>query len=318
MKKRTLLILSALALCSVASQAQQPAGDPIRIIVPLSPGTPSDSVTRIVATAMAEQLKRPVVVDNKPGANGLVAVQDLMRSKPDGNTLMLGGMSPVALNYAILKNLPYDSRRDFTHIGGMYNTFQGYMVASALPVKDFAEFVAYAKAHPGKVSVAQYSALTQLQFAALGRLAGIQLLTVPYKVTTTAYTDVMAGTVDATLADIASALNFAKSGKVRVLAINLPERNALAPGLPTAAETVPGLAVPVWSGLIGPAGMPRDVVLKLNGVLNAVLAQKDVAAKIGEGASVVWPTTPEEFSKHIDTEITRWTKLARDAGIQPE
>ncbi|MBB6557503.1 tripartite-type tricarboxylate transporter receptor subunit TctC [Acidovorax soli] len=317
MTKRIFLISAALALAASATFAQ-PSGDAIRIIIPLSPGTPSDSVTRVVATAMAEHLKRPVIVDNKPGANGILAVQDLMRSKPDGNTLMLGGISPVALNPAVIKNLPYDPRRDFTPIGGMYNTFQGYMVSNTLPVKDFPEFIAYAKVNPGKVSVAEYSALTKLQFAALGKLADVKLLTVPYKITTTAYTDVMAGTVDATLADIASALNYAKGGKLKVLAINLPERNALAPGLPTASETVPGLAVPVWSGMIGPAGIPQDVVAKLNAALNAALGQKDVVEKIAAGASVVWPTTPEEFSKHIDKEITRWTKLARDAGVQPE
>lgn len=317
MIKRKFLIYAAVTLATSAVLAQ-PSGDAIRIIIPLSPGTPSDSVTRVVAAAMAEQLKRPVIIDNKPGANGVLAVQELMRAKPDGHTLMLGGISPVALNPAVLKNLPYDPRKDFTPIGGMYNTFQGYMVNSTLPVKDFPEFIAYAKAHPGKVSVAEYSALTKLQFAALGKLADIKLLTVPYKITTTAYTDVMAGTVDGTLADIASALNYAKSGKVKVLAINLPERNAMAPGLATAAEVVPGLSVPVWSGLIGPAGMPQDVVVKLNAALNSVLAQKEVAAKIAAGAAVVWPTTPQEFSTHIDKEITRWIKLARDAGIQPE
>jgi len=317
LNRRDFLFSATLALVGATAMAQS-SGDAIRIIIPLGPGTPSDSVTRIVASAMAEQLKRPIIVDNKPGANGILAVQDLMRSKPDGNTLMLGGISPVALNPAVLKNLPYDPRRDFTPIGGMYNTFQGYMVSNSLPVKDFSEFIAYAKARPGQVSVAHYSALTQLQFAALSKLAGVKLLTVPYKITTTAYTDVMAGTVDATLGDVASAMSFAKSGKLKVLAINLPERNSFAPGLPTAAESVPGLSVPVWSGLIGPAGMPREIVSRLNTTLNAVLKQPEVAAKIAEGGSVVWPTSPDEFRAHIDTEIKRWIKLATEAGIQPE
>lgn len=312
---RKFLISSALALVASVALAES-SGDVIRIIVPLSPGTPSDSVTRIVANAMAESMKQPIIVDNKPGANGILAVQELMRAKPDGHTLMLGGISPVALNPAVFKHLPYDPRRDFTPIGGMYNTFQGYMVSNSLPVKDFAEFIAYAKARPGKVSVAQYSALTQLQFAALAKIAGLQLLAVPYKITSTAYTDVMAGTVDATLGDIGSAMSYAKSGKLKVLAINLPERNELAPGLPPAAETVPGISVPVWSGLIGPAGMSPEVVAKLNVVLNAVLSQKDVMEKVARGGSVVWPTTPDEFAKHIDKEIDRWVKLAHDAGIQ--
>jgi len=316
MNKRSFLAAAAFALATSAVSAQT-SGEPIRIIIPLSPGTPSDSVTRIVASAMAEQMKRPIIIDNKPGANGIIAVRELMRSKPDGNTLMLGGISPVALNVTILKNLPYDPRRDFTPIGGMYKAFQAYMVANTLPVKSFPEFIAYAKSNPGKVSVAQYSALTQIQFAALSKLADIKFLTAPYKTTTTAYTDVMAGTVDAAMGDIATALAYAKGGRLKALAITLPERNALAPGLPTASETVPGLALPAWSGLIGPTGMPKDVVTRLNTALNAALRQPETVAKIEEGAALAWPTTPEEFRAHIDSEITRWTKMARDAGIQP-
>ena len=317
MQRRTILMAALLALAATQAIAQA-SGEPIRIIVPLSPGTPSDSVTRVVASAMADQLKRPIIVDNKPGANGILAVQDLLRAKPDGNTLMLGGISPVALNVAVLKNLPYDPRRDFTPIGGMYNAFQAYMVSSTLPVKSFPEFIAYAKANPRKLSAAHYSALTQIQFAALAKMADIQLLTVPYKTTTTAYTDVMAGTVDATLADVGTALSYAKGGKVKLLAITLPQRNPLAPGLPAAADTVPGLSFPAGSGLIGPAGMPSDVVDKLNAALNAALRQPETVAKIAEGATIPWPTSPAELRAHIDKEITRWTKLARDAGVQPE
>ncbi|WP_029001003.1 Bug family tripartite tricarboxylate transporter substrate binding protein [Azohydromonas australica] len=317
MNKRALLKASALCLIATSSFGQT-TDQPIRIIVPLTPGTPSDSVTRIVATAMSEQLKRPIVIDNRPGANGVLAVQELMRSKPDGSTLMLGGISPVALNVAVVKNLPYDPKKDFTPIGGIYNAFQAYIVGNNLPVKTFPEFIAYAKKNPAKVSVAYYSALTKIQFAALSKLANVDFLQVPYKSTTTAYTDVMGGSVDASIVDIATAMTLVKSGKLKALAITLPERSPLAPGLPAASEAVPGVAVPAWSGLIGPAGMPRDVVMKLNSALNTALQQKETVAKMAEGAAQPWPTTPEEFSGHIGKEIQRWVKVAQDAGIQPE
>jgi len=311
--------LKAGALCLVAPRSYgQGLGKPVRIIIPLSPGTPSDFITRIVATAMTEHLKRPIIIDNRPGANGVLAMQELMRSKPDGDTLMLGGISPIALNVAVVKNLPYDPRRDITPIGGIYNAFQAYVVSSNLPITTFPEFVEYARKNPAKLSVAHYSALTKIQFAALSKLAGIDLLMVSYKSTATAYTDVMAGHVDASIADMATALNMAKGGKLRLLAISLPERTALAADLPPAAETVPGLSVPAWSGLIGPAGMPKELVLKFNEALNVALNQKDTINKLAESATLPWPTTPEALADHIDKEIDRWAKVAQSAGIEPE
>lgn len=317
MSKRNFLLAGALALLAPLTMAQT-SEPPIRIIIPLGPGTPSDFLTRIAATAMGEELKRSIVIDNKPGANGLIAVQELMKAKPDGNTLMLGGISPMALNVAVVKNLPYDPRKDFTPIGGIYNAFQGYVVSSNLPAKTFPEFIAYAKKNPGKVSVGHYSALTMIQFAAISKIADVKLLMVPYKTNAMATNDVMGGTIDATIFDIATAQSMAKSGKVKVLAITLAERSPIAEGIPTAAETVPGVAFPAWSGLVGPAGMPRDVVQKLNTALVNALRRKDVIAKIAESSGQTWPTTSAEFAAHIDKEITRWVKLANDAGIQPE
>jgi len=319
LNKRTFLKAAALCLAAAATASHaQGSSNPIRIIIPLSPGTPSDSVTRIVASAMSEQLKRPIIIDNRPGANGVLAVQELMRSKPDGTTLMLAGISPMALNVAVVKNLPYDPRRDFTPIGGIYNAFQAYIVSNTIPVKTFGEFIAYAKKNPGKVSVGHYSALTKIQFAALSKLGDVNLLQVPYKSTTNAYTDVMAGTIDASICDFATAQGLVKGGKLKALAITLPERSPLAPGLPAASETVPGLAFPAWSGLIGPAGMPKDVVAKLSEALNTSLRQKETVAKMAEGAAQPWLITPEQFAAHVDKEIVRWTKLAQDAGIEPE
>lgn len=317
MKKRTLL--SALTLGALApSVFAQSNESPIRVIIPLGPGSPSDFATRIVAAAMSDELKRTIVIENKPGANGRIAVQDLMRSKPDGSTLMLGGISPVALNVAMFKSLPYDPRKDFTYIGGIYKAFQGLLVNNGLQVNTFPEFIAYAKKNPGKVSVAHYSALTKIQFAAMSKMAEVKFLDVPYKAQAPATTDTMGGTVHATICDISSAQSFAKSGKVKVLSHSLGERSALAPGIPPASEFIPGMVFPAWSGIIGPAGMPRDVVIKLNTALNAALRRKETVAKLAESAVEGWPTTPEELASYVDKEIVRWVRLAQEAGIQPE
>jgi tripartite-type tricarboxylate transporter receptor subunit TctC len=316
--KRSFVVMAALFAAATGSLAQGAGDQTIRIIVPLGPGTPSDSATRIVASGMSEILKRTIFVDNKPGASGVLAVQELMRAKPDGSTLMLGGVSPMAINVAMIRNLPYDPRRDFTPIGGIYNAFQAYLVNPNLPVKTLPEFIAYAKKSPGKVTAGYYSALTQIQFAAMKSLADIDILMVPYKTTSNAYTDLGGGVIDATIADMAMARTLVKAGKAKALAISLNERSALEPSLPAASETIPGFAFPAWSGLVGPAGMPRDVVAKLNAALNTVLRQKEPVARLMEGAAQPWPTTPEEFATHIDKEVARWTRLARDAGIQPE
>lgn len=317
MIKRTFILAGLIALAAPLVHAQG-SDTPIRIVIPLAPGTPSDFATRIVATAMSEELKRPIVIENKPGANGIVAVADVLKSKPDGNTLMLGGISPMALNVAVVRNLPYDPRKDFTPIGGIYNAFQGYVVSSNVPANTFSEFIAYAKKNPGKVSTGHYSALTMIQFAAINKLADTNFLMVPYKTNTMATNDVMGGTIDATIFDIATALSMAKGGKVKVLAITLAERSPLAPGIPPAADTVAGVAFPAWSGLVGPAGMPREVVQRLNAALNASLQRKDVLAKLGESSIQAWPTSAADFGAHVDKEITRWVRLAKEAGIQPE
>lgn len=318
MKKRTFLMAATLGGLAASGLAQTKNDTPIRIVIPLGPGSPSDFATRIVAADMAEELKRPIVIDNKPGANGVLAVQEVIRAKPDGNTLMLGGISPMALNMAVVKNLPYDPRRDFTPIGGIYNAFQAYIASAALPAKTFGEFLDYAKKNPGKVTVGHYSALTKIQFAALSKLGGVDFLSVPYKSTMPAVNDVMGNIIDASICDVATALSLAKGGKLKALAITLPDRSPLAQGLPTASESIPGMAFPAWSGLVGPPGMPRDIVTQLNTALKASLRKPSVVAALGEQAVQVWSTTPEEFAAHVEKEVARWTKLANDAGVQAE
>lgn len=315
MKRRSVLPLLCLAALPLAAYSQ--SSTPIRILVPLGPGTPSDAVTRLLAPSLSKILGQPVIVDNKPGANGIVAVQELMRSKPDGTTLLMGSVSPLAINMALVKNLPYDPRRDLTPIGGAYNAAQAWVVRTASPIKSMAELVAAAK-QPGKVSAGHYSALTQIQMSAFNKMTGAEMLLVPYKSTATTYTDVIGGTVDVTIMDMSTAATQIKGGTVRALGLSTIKRHPLTPDVPPVADTIADFDFASWSAFVGPAGIPRDVVARINAALVQTLKQKDIEAKLIEAGLIPWSSTPEELSARIGTEVTKWTRLARQANIQPE
>lgn len=318
MKRRTLIQATVIALAASSAFAQSPGDKAIRILVPLGPGTPSDAITRAIAPSLSAVLNQPVIVENKPGANGIIAVQELMRAKPDGTTLLMGSVSPLAINMALVKKLPYDPRSAFSPIGGTYNANQVWVSRNSFPARTMAEMVAYAKLNPGKVSAAHYSSLTQIQLSTMSTLAGINLLMVPYKSTTTAYTDLMGGTVDLTIMDMATAIAQVKGGKVQALGVTTLKRNALAPEWPAVSESIGGYDFISWSALVGPAGMPRDVVERINAALNQSIKRKDVLQAMTDGGVIPWSTTPEELKSKIDSEVPRWIKLARDANIQPE
>ena len=319
MKRRSLLTMLGLALPAAGALAQPIAGGKtIRLIVPLSTGTPSDSITRIIAPLLSNLLGQSVIVDNKPGANGVLGVQELLRSPADGTTLLMGSVSPLAINMALVKNLPYDPRRDFTAIGTIYSNNHAWAVKPSVPVQSIAEMIAYAKKSPGKVTAAHSSALMQMQVAAMEKMAGIEFLKVPYKSTATNITDLIGGTVEVGLLDMGSALSLSKGGQVRILGVSPLKRNPLAPDWPAVSETVPGYDFASWSALVGPAGIPRETVNRLNGALNQILRQKDIAEKFALGGSVPMIMTPDEVKTFIDTEVAKWVRVARDAKIDPE
>lgn len=318
MKRRAFIPAIALALAASSALAQTPGDRAIRIVVPLGPGTPSDAMTRAIAPSLSAILGQPVIVENKPGANGIIAIQELMRAKPDGTTLLMGSVSPLAINMALFKKLPYDPRTDLTAVGGAYTANQVWVTRSAFPARTMSELIAYAKQNPDKVSAAHYSSLTQIQLSALNSLAGTNLLMVPYKSTTTAYTDLFGGTVDLALMDMAGAIAQVKGGKVRALAVTTLKRNPLAADWPAVSETIPGYDFASWSALVGPPGMPRDVVERINSALVQSLKRKDIMQTMAEGGVIPWATTPDELKAHIDKEVPRWSKLAREANIQPE
>lgn len=291
---------------------------PVRIVVPLPAGTATDMAARMLGQQLSVILNQPFVIDNKPGASGTIGVMDLLRSPPDGHTLLVGSNSPIATNFALLKVMPYDPRKDFTAVAGFGETMHVLMVRPDFPAKNLAEFVAYVKQRPGKVSAGSTTSSTLLQIATLNKVSGMDLLAVPYKGIPATMTDVMGGTLDASLVDLANAMAQAKAGKLRALAVTSIKRNALVPDWPAIAENYPGFDFPSWVGLVGPAGMPKDMVDKINAATTQILKQPEMAAKLANMGMTPMVMQPDQLKSFIGTEVVRWVRLAKDADIQPE
>jgi tripartite-type tricarboxylate transporter receptor subunit TctC len=313
---RTFFAGVCLLLVATASSAQ--SGRPVRLIVPLPAGTATDLAARVLAQQMGTVIGQPIVVDNKPGGNGTIGVMEMVRSAPDGNTLLLGSQSPLATNVALVKNLTYDPRKDFSPINGFGETMHVLMVKPGFPAKTMSEFIAYAKQRPGRVSVGSTTSSVQTQIATMNKLGGVDLLIVPYKGIPATITDVIGGSLDATMVDLANAMAQAKAGKLVPVAVTSLKRNPLVPDWPAISETLPGFDFPSWVGLVGPAGMPRELVEKLNVAMAQALRHPDVSSRLSTIGMAPMLMSAQQFKALIADETAKWVRLAREANIQPE
>ncbi|WP_029001007.1 Bug family tripartite tricarboxylate transporter substrate binding protein [Azohydromonas australica] len=318
MDRRYFLQSLGIAAAWPAGALAQSPGRPIRIVLSLPAGSAIDFQARLVAPHLATSLGQPVVIDNKPGGKDIIAMQDVIKSAPDGHTLYMGSLSPLAINVALVKGLPYDPRRHVTPIAGMALTNHVLMVRSDFPAKTFGEFIAYVKQRPGSVSIAHATTLVQTQIATLNRMAGIELLPIPYKGTSQTITDVIGGALQATLLDPGNALAQMKGGQLRALAVTSLKRNPLTPDLPAISETLPGFDFSAWTAMVGPAGMSSEVVQRINAAMNQALRHKDVTEKLAQAATLPLILSPEELKALIESDTARWIKLTREANIQPE
>lgn len=317
MKRRSFLQLLGLASLSVGAWAQ-PASGRMRLVVPLGAGSVSDYVSRLISPYLAAGLGHPVIVENKPGGNGIIGVQDVMRSPPDGGAILLGSVSPLAINVAMMKNLPYDPRRDLTPIAGVYFGHHVLAVKSTFPARSFPEFLAYVKQRPGKVSIGTSANLVKAQILAINRMAGVEILAVPYKETSATFTDLLGGTTDAALTDITTVMPHVKGGQVRVLAVTALKRNPAAPDWPAISETLPGFDFSSWSALVGPSGMSRDTVNRINAAVGSALGQKELLDKLAQAGLQPWGATPDELKAHVAAQTNKWIRLAAELNMQPE
>ncbi|MET0653617.1 MAG: tripartite tricarboxylate transporter substrate binding protein [Hyphomicrobiaceae bacterium] len=320
MKRRTFLkaVGLTLALPPTRALAQVGSGRTIRMVVPLPAGTSNDAATRIISAALPPLLGQSIVVDNRAGGAGLIGTMEIVRAKPDGLTLMCASLSPLAANVAFVKNLPYDPRRDLTHIAGATLTNHVLVVAPSSPIRTFADFIGYAKQRPGQVTIGYSTAIVQLQIATLNKLAGIELMPVPYRGAPASVTDVMAGVLTATMANPGPVIQQEKSGQLRPLAVTSLKRNPITPDWPAVSETLPGFDFPSWNAFVGPAGLPPEQVNRLSAAIAQAQKQEDVVQKLANEATLPLLMGPDELKAYIEAEVAKYVQLAEESGIQAE
>ena len=301
-----------------ARAADYPAR-PVRVIVPYAPGGALDTVARVLSAPLGEALGQSIVIYNRPGGGGLIGMNEAAKAPPDGYTLLLDH-SGLAYMPGLHANLPFDPVKDFAGVITAVSGSYVLAVNNDLAVRSVAELIAYAKSNPGKLSYGSAGVGTSIHLAAefFARTAGIEIVHVPYKGAAPAVTDLAGGQIPMMFGPTTDILPQSRAGKIRALAVTSPQRSKLAPELPTVAETLAGYEVVGWYGLAAPAGTPADVVAKLNAVANRVLQAPDLIAKYnGLGFEPVGGP-PEEASARIASDVERWTKIIRDAGIKAQ
>ncbi|HJQ64348.1 MAG TPA: tripartite tricarboxylate transporter substrate binding protein [Burkholderiales bacterium] len=326
MKNRTLhsalaLALGTLALSPTAALAQAYPSKPIRLIVPFPAGGGVDFIGRIMAKGLSERLKQQVVVENRAGANAIVGLELLKNSPPDGYTIAAASAGPLAVNPHIYSKLAYDTLKDFTHIANMVNFPLLLVSHPSLPVKNVKELVALANARPGEVTYSHPGAGNSGHLAGelFNSMAKAKILAIPYKGTAPAVVAVLSGEAQLTYSSIPTILPHVRSGKVRALGVGNAKRIPSLPDFPTIAEAgLPGYEAYAWGGMVGPANMPKDVVARLNREIVQVLNQKSVADRMLSEGTVPTPSSPEEFTAYIKSELKKWGEVVKMANIKAE
>ncbi len=307
----------ALLSATVAAHAQYPA-KPINLIVPFPAATASDLVARIIATEMSTTMGQPVLVQNRPGANSAIGAAAVAAAAPDGYTLLIATAGTVALP-AMSKSLPYDTLRDLTPISAVARFVLFLYVNVDLPVKNVSELFDYARAHPGKLNYATGNPVGIAASAQMLTMAGnLNLVHVPYKGEPAGVVDLTSNRVQVMFATPSSADSFAKSGKLRVLATNLPTRAAFAPEVPSINEHLPKFSATAWAGLMGPRDLPKDIVDRLSREVTAALEQPQARAQLERMQAVGAGSTPAAFSTFFREQVETYSRLLREAGVKPE
>ena len=313
-----LLALTGALLFAAPALSQFPS-KPVRVVVPFGAGSSTDIVMRIIAQPLGQALGQPVVVDNKPGADGSIAAVDVMKAAPDGHTLMLATNSPLSAAPHLKKNLPYHPINDFTPVGFVGNYTFFIVVHPGVPAKSLAELINHARANPGKLNYATGNTTAIVSTAMFATLAKINLQHIPYKTEPPAVVDILSGQIHLMFSSYSTVAPHLQSGKLRALVTTLPERSPLSPEVPSIVEAgFPKFPIVPWAGMVGPAKMPKEVVERLNRDLNAVLARAEVRESLAKQAFAPRGSTVEEMSVIVREQLDIWGKAVRDAGIQPE
>jgi tripartite-type tricarboxylate transporter receptor subunit TctC len=314
-------VAAGLLFFSVVSAGPAFAADsypskPIRLLIPFAPGGGTDILARMVAQRLSETMGQPMVADNRPAVDGVVASETLARSAPDGYTLLLVSSSH-AINPAIGRKLPYDTIRDFAPITQTASQQMFLVVHPSLPIKSVRELIDYAKAKPNSLNYGSSSNATALPMELFNSMAGIKTTHIPYKGSAPMLNDLLGGQINLSIAAAVSALPHIKSGRLRNLAIGDSKRSTILPDLPTIAEAgVPGYQAVIWSGMLAPAKTPRAIIDKLYRETVKVVQAPEFKERLVQLGSDAVGSTPEQWAEFIKTEIDKWGKIAKIAGVK--
>ena len=291
---------------------------PLRWIVPYPAGGATDLIARLIGQWLQERLGQPVIIDNRPGGGTNIGTQAVISAAPDGYTLLFTA-STHTINVS-LQQLPFNFLRDITMVAGLAELPLVMNVSPKLPVKSLAEFIAYAKAHPGKINVASFGATTisHLAIEFFKVTTGANVVHVPYRGGAQIMADLISGQIDAAVDSLPSSLPHIKRGAIRALAVLSAERSAVLPDLPAANEIIPALEVRTFSGVGAPSGTPPEIVARLNKEINAGLADPTIKARFFDAGASPAIVTSAEASAFVKAQTEKWAKVIKDAGIKPE
>lgn len=308
----------SIGLHSLHAQDAYPS-KPVRVVVTASPGAASDLLARAVAEQMGKSMGQPVLVENRPGAGGNVAGAYVSKQRPDGYTILLASVSSHAINYSLYSNPPYDPIKDFTSITALASSPNALIVNPTLPVKTTAELVEYAKKNPTRMSYSSGGSGTSQHLSAelFRTMAGLEALHIPYKGSPEAIMSVARGEAHFMFPNVPNVMELAKAGTVRMLAVTSAKRLSWLPDVPTVAEAgLPGFEATAWFGFVGPAGMPKDIVEKLNVEARKAMDVPEVRRTLTAQGFEVIGGTPQEFQRFISAEMAKWAKVVSTSGAK--
>ncbi|MEA2871560.1 MAG: hypothetical protein QOH67_1536 [Hyphomicrobiales bacterium] len=314
------------ALASLAALATAPAiaqtypNRQISLLVPWAPGGSTDILARIVALHLHQSMGQPVIIENRTGGAGNIGTGAAARATPDGYTILFNTMSVHTMNHALIASMPFDGVKDFSAITLLAYVTNTMVVHPSVPANTVPEFIAYAKANPGKIAYASSGpgSTNHLCAAMLEKMAGIEMLHVPYRGGAPAVADTVSGQVQLFFTAGTQSLEHVKAGKLKLLAVTEAKRSPFLPDVPTVAETVPGYEMTVWYGAFGPPGLPKDIVTKLNGEIARALFLPEVKSRMDAIAVEVASSTPEELGERMRKDAEKWGSIIRSIGITPQ
>ena len=309
------------ALCAAAADASAQAypARPLRWVVGFPPGGGADIVARIMAPWLTERLGQPVVIENKPGASSNISIQTVVNSPPDGYTLLFVPAS-AAVNMTLFDNLQFNLLRDIAPVSGLIDFPLVMVVNPSFPAKTVPEFIAYAKANPGKISVGSFGTGSTSHVAGelFKMMTGLNMIHVPYRGGASMLADLVGGQVQVAFDVLTGALAHIRSGSLRALAVAGKRRSEALPDVPTVGETVAGYEANSWCGVGVPRGTPAEIIERLNREINAGLANPTIKARLADVATTPIVFTPSEFGAYMAVEVEKWGKVVKASGIRPE